>query len=402
MNLSLKEVSSRLWELEERPQFEIPPFPWEELQTIFAKRFPGKKVTLKPQQKGWIEGEPSISSFKEREIFPIFVSPVEDPLFWSMSKEDLHNALAILSDKDESSFYFLEKPIYDAFKHFFACEILKLVSELKFSEYLSFHISENKNLFSRYLEKEPFFIIDVVMTIDGHSILGSLFIPVSFRTSWKKHFLQSYGPIFSPELQKKLDLDLGIQIGHVDISWKEFKKAEIGDWIMLDQCTYKPDSKEGFGILTIGGEPIFRARLKKEELKVLEYPHLHRSNGMEEEEEDEFEEPEDLLEEEDFSEEEVSEEVEEESEENARDYELSAPSKEGNNSLLSKIPVHVVVEVSKLRMSLEDLGKLQAGALLELPVAYEEGVNLFVNEKKIGKGELVKIGEKMGVRITEL
>jgi flagellar motor switch protein FliN/FliY len=45
---------------------------------------------------------------------------------------------------------------------------------------------------------------------------------------------------------------------------------------------------------------------------------------------------------------------------------------------------------------------LQPGNLLELNVHPEQGVDLVVNSKKIGHGELLKIGDTLGVRVLEI
>jgi len=60
------------------------------------------------------------------------------------------------------------------------------------------------------------------------------------------------------------------------------------------------------------------------------------------------------------------------------------------------------IEVGRLNVSMEKLLQLQEGNLLELSVSPESGVDLIVNGKCIGKGELLKIGDNIGVRILQL
>ncbi len=66
-----------------------------------------------------------------------------------------------------------------------------------------------------------------------------------------------------------------------------------------------------------------------------------------------------------------------------------------------KIPFPIVVEVDRIKMSLEKLLQLTPGNVIELDVHPNQGVYLTVHGKKIAKGELVKIGEVLGVKITE-
>jgi flagellar motor switch protein FliN/FliY len=53
-------------------------------------------------------------------------------------------------------------------------------------------------------------------------------------------------------------------------------------------------------------------------------------------------------------------------------------------------------------MSLDKLLKLKPGNILQLGVQVEKGVNLVANGECVGKGELVQIGDVIGVKITQL
>jgi flagellar motor switch protein FliN len=77
-----------------------------------------------------------------------------------------------------------------------------------------------------------------------------------------------------------------------------------------------------------------------------------------------------------------------------------APSK--NLSLPKDIPFPIVVEIGQLKMSLEKLLQLQPGNVLEMTVRPEQGVYLTVHGKRIAQGELIKIGDVLGVKILHL
>lgn len=66
------------------------------------------------------------------------------------------------------------------------------------------------------------------------------------------------------------------------------------------------------------------------------------------------------------------------------------------------IPFDVVVEVGRVRIPLKTLASLKPGNLLNLNVSPESGVDLVVNGYCIGKGELLQVGEVLGVRVLEL
>lgn len=67
-----------------------------------------------------------------------------------------------------------------------------------------------------------------------------------------------------------------------------------------------------------------------------------------------------------------------------------------------KVPISLTVEVAKMRMNLDKLLKLKPGNVLELGVQPEKGVNLVANGQCVGKGELVQVGDVIGVKITKL
>ena len=62
----------------------------------------------------------------------------------------------------------------------------------------------------------------------------------------------------------------------------------------------------------------------------------------------------------------------------------------------------MIVEVGRIEMSIKTIMELQPGNMLELNVRPENGVDLVVNGKRIGKGELLKLGESLGVRILDI
>lgn len=69
---------------------------------------------------------------------------------------------------------------------------------------------------------------------------------------------------------------------------------------------------------------------------------------------------------------------------------------------LDQLPVSVVVEIGNIPMTMDKLLKIEQGNLLDVTVNPANGVDLTINGKVVAKGELVRIGENLGVRILEL
>ncbi|MEW5853700.1 MAG: FliM/FliN family flagellar motor switch protein [Myxococcota bacterium] len=71
-------------------------------------------------------------------------------------------------------------------------------------------------------------------------------------------------------------------------------------------------------------------------------------------------------------------------------------------ALLKDIPMPVVVELGRIKTSAGDIVNLRAGQILELRRAPNDPVDITVNGKLVGKGELVEVDGELGVRLLSL
>jgi len=69
---------------------------------------------------------------------------------------------------------------------------------------------------------------------------------------------------------------------------------------------------------------------------------------------------------------------------------------------LLKLSVPVLVQVGQRHMEMDDVLALAPGALLELNKPSEAELELLVNNKIIGTGTVVKVGENFGFRISSI
>lgn len=70
------------------------------------------------------------------------------------------------------------------------------------------------------------------------------------------------------------------------------------------------------------------------------------------------------------------------------------------NILRLSVPVIVLVGESRLR--LDEVLSLGPGAILELDKSSEDELAIQINNKHIGMGLAVKVGENFGVRVTKI
>ncbi len=86
------------------------------------------------------------------------------------------------------------------------------------------------------------------------------------------------------------------------------------------------------------------------------------------------------------------------------DEEAPPPTHTEHQDLISAddVPLHITVEVGKMHMPLAKVLALKPGNTLELGRRPEEGVQLCVSGQVIAKGELIQIGDVLGVKITDI
>lgn len=69
---------------------------------------------------------------------------------------------------------------------------------------------------------------------------------------------------------------------------------------------------------------------------------------------------------------------------------------------LYDVPLQVSVEVGRSKIRLRDLLNMGEGYVIELDKLAGEPLDLYVNSKLIAKGEAVMVGDKFGIRLTDV
>ena len=66
------------------------------------------------------------------------------------------------------------------------------------------------------------------------------------------------------------------------------------------------------------------------------------------------------------------------------------------------LEVPVIVKLAERRLMLSEVMRLGTGAIIEFFKSSDEPLELLINNKVIGVGETVKVGENFGLRITQI
>ena len=69
---------------------------------------------------------------------------------------------------------------------------------------------------------------------------------------------------------------------------------------------------------------------------------------------------------------------------------------------LYDVPLQVSVEVGRSKILLRDLLKMGEGYVIELDKLAGEPLDLYVNSRLIARGEAVMVGERFGIRLTDV
>jgi flagellar motor switch protein FliN/FliY len=186
-------------------------------------------------------------------------------------------------------------------------------------------------------------------------------------------------------MAKSLELPVSLVVGQVALNYATLQTIQPGDFVALDHAGYDPKSHQGTVVMKLGSQPLFQALLKHNKIKLLDADvHTEEKIFME-----------NLP-----PEKELETSSSHETEKDAAKVVQAAEEESSVN--LKEFPLMVTVEIARFSMTLETLMKLEPGNFLELPVHPSQGVNLHVNGKKVGRAELVHLGEALGIRILEL
>lgn len=404
----VKEISPDLKQLDAIPLTGSPPFPWEEFSERLSKAFEREGLTIQPGETVWKKKEELLEGLGDAPYpLTLTIPSLRGEVYWVMPAQEIDLLAALILTKESHPLAFHDPDLTESFYRFLALEILYHLTQTSFDKSLSPVLTH-----PRSLPDQNALCKDISITVNDHTIWGRLILSPDFRSSWAEHF--AHTPILSEEMGRLIETTVHLEAGKCHLTREEWNSIQLGDFILLDSCSLKAtDHFSGNVMLTIHDRPAFRAKLKDGTLKILELPFLHEvetpmAKQPEDDDEDfsELDLPEDEFEEEEsFDEDLYSDESETEEETPSTEEEGEEPVPVKTETKLfspEKIPLNIVVEVGRVQMSVEQLMKLEPGNMLDIDLHPEDGVNLTVQGKVIGRGELIRIGEAIGVRVTQL
>ena len=69
---------------------------------------------------------------------------------------------------------------------------------------------------------------------------------------------------------------------------------------------------------------------------------------------------------------------------------------------IMRMEVPVIVKLAERRLTLAEVMRLGPGAIIEFSKSSDEPLELLINNKTIGLGDAVKVGENFGLKINQI
>jgi flagellar motor switch protein FliN len=310
------------------------------------------------------------------------LTPLSTPFYLAMGQEEIGKLVQLTLSTEKGGKGFTTPTFQEGFWHFFMLQVLKEIDELHPFGNLSLKIAATSPL-----PEQQAISFDISLKIQEQTLWARILCPIAFTHAFKAHFATSASLLQTSPLSKKLELPVRMVVAHTTLMLSEWKKVKKGDAILLDACSFDPVLNEGNVTLALSETPLFFARPRGDQLEITDYVQYN-------------EEP--MSEEDALSNEEESHEEEPTIEE--QDQEHLWSDEEQSKELFDpqEIPLALTIEVARFKIALDKLLQLRPGNVIELPVRPEQGVDITIGGKKMAKGELVKLGDALAVKILEL
>lgn len=394
-------LSLAIEETTEVPLFGHPPvFQTEPFIKELAAALQNEDLSFEICEEEWIEKERLLTGLGESpSIVAIALEPLNVFVYLAMSQNDAALLATSTLSPTQKGFAFQDEHLQKGYYLYAMAQILLCLKKSGNYPTLSMRLD------SKELKLERSFCLTLSLTMGGEPIFARLIIPKETKSALKKHYLSKVPSLKELKNHSHMLISTHLSVGSVSFNSIELTKIEVGDFVILDHATYHPKTKKGYLQLNVGRFALLQIKIKEDQLKVLDYAYeIEGAPIMQEEDLPQDSSPiEDILNENEPAPDEFGA-LEEQVEEPILEKVIQEAPKEEKEPLSHPqfIPLTLSVELAKLSISLEKLLELQPGNVLNTSVSVESGVKLCLNGRPIAKGELMTLGDAIGVKITEI
>jgi type III secretion system YscQ/HrcQ family protein len=358
----IRKINALLPELNTIPLFgESPSFDWQKVSAKLASELGISQFNIQPKEQGWKEAPLHVGLGSHLITIPITITPL-GVVFWMMSKEDMIKLTSWAMKMGAKPRALSSEILQEGFYRYLLIHTLDALQATAPFNDLTLTLSEEE------LTSDVAFCMDIEVQFENNSCWGRLVIPKEMQRAWVQHFSIAASEYVPREIAKKTPLVIGIQTGSVILQQEEWDQLKPGDVLLLDKGSYDAVKKIGTAVLMLQSTPLFHGKISQNKIDLLDYAFYY---------EDTMEPP-------------------------KKNIKEKLPSDEGEVVAIKELPLYVTVEIARLKITLDQLMHLAPGNMLELPIHPDQSVFLTINGEKVGKAELVHLGDHLGLRIQQV
>lgn len=334
----------------------FPRFPKVEAQNLLAKKFRLESSDIALNYKGK-KSLDTISSEMGSTLLvqPMLMQPIDSGSFYYVTtEEDLQELMvAVFADNSLAS-YFYEKDKLLGFHYYFVAEMSRVLQNLQWIPSASWKLAGDAIFSLRSLaDSGEVHVIDVTCRLGEKQFMFNLLLPEAMMVNLDKFFDEIDIPFDVKRINQTLPLTVSIELGHCNISNEEWSAVVPGSFIVLDSCMFDPDTDDCSAIVTIKGNSFFGGRF--ENLNTGEFKITTYTNN------------------------------------------ISGSENNDSNPGIQRL----AIEVARSSLTVQDFIKIMPGYTFNLGINPKQGVDLMMGGQKVGRGEVMSLGDVLGVRVIE-
>src|SRR3972149_7331518 len=272
----LKNIESALLAAKEIPLWGYPPsFPLEQCAAQLSSKLNLADLKLSLKKTDIVPFEHLLIGLCNHPIItPLNLSPLEETLFFVLSEEDMANLSFQAIATAQPVRLFSDRRLQEGFYQFLILEGLRTIDQMKPLGDLSLKMAP-----STAFPKDEALCIDISISSNKLTLWGRLICPRSFLESFRRHFAVPRESILHSPLTREIEVSIALELGHATLSAHQWKEVLPGDFVILDRCSYDPKAQKGAVTLTFDKAPLFRARLKQQNIKLLDYAYYYEEEN---------------------------------------------------------------------------------------------------------------------------
>lgn len=373
----------------------IPTFPKEDFENALKRSLGLENLSIDMTNAQWRQGDEVSEGFGQNVLqIAIQLSPLQGSCSLIIGGEDFDKLSKFLVDSSGKKVQFLDPFLQKGFFKYLCLQSLSAVTETGYLQTLS------PKLVDMPFVKETAYCIDLDLRVKRTHVWARLLIPAMLQQNLKAHFTDSWSYHMESDLYSSIKTPISLNIGDVKLTMEEWSCIKTGDLLMLDHCSFNPETGKGLLKMQLGQTPLMLVKLKQNKLKIIDHAFYVEENTMDslDDKQPPFDEQTHPSQATDHP----SEEALDTEQETALDTKKTPKQVAEKLTPPNKVPLTLNVEATKINLTLEQLLALKPGNILETELTPDTQVNLTLEGKTVAKGVLIQYGDVTGVKITKL